>query len=140
MKKKILFTVLVGMLILTTACSKKKDNKVDNKVDDKDKPTEVANTNDDIIKNVNIDGLEIQNVALVINDGKSTYTADVINTTEAPIEVLSFNMSFADENGNELSNLLGYVGKTLNPGESSTITSYTETDLTNAVSVTYTRN
>lgn len=140
MKKKILFTVLVGMLILTTACGKKKNNEVDNKVDDNDKPTEIANTKDDIIKNVNIDGLEIQNVALVINEGKSTYTADVINTTEAPIEVLSFNMSFADADGNELSNLLGYVGKTLNPGESSTITSYTETDLTNAVSVTYTRN
>lgn len=137
MKKKFLFTVLVGMLVLTTACGKK-----DNKVDKPKVEGEVANTKENVIKDVNIDGLNIQNVTLIYNTktGKTEFSADVVNTTDTPVDVKSFNISFLDANGNEVAPLLGYVGQVLEPNQVFNIRGGVGLDLSNVESIEYTRN
>lgn len=139
MKKKILFTVLVGMLVLTTACGKK-DNKTD---DEKTKVKgEIANTKENVIKEVNIDGLNIQNVTLIYNTetGRSSFSADVVNTTDTPIDVKSFDIRFLDNAGNEVTTLNGYIGEVLEPNQSKNILGGAGLDLSNIESIEYTRN
>lgn len=136
MKKKILFTVLVGMLVLTTACGKK------NKPEEKKIEGEVANTNESVIKDVTIDGLNIHNVTLIYDSktNNSTFSADVTNTTDAPIDIKSFNISFQDASGNEVASLLGYIGKVLEPNQSYNMRGGVGLDLGNITNVEYIRN
>lgn len=136
MKKKILFTILVGMLVLTTACGKK-DKPEEPKIEG-----EVANTNEGVIKDVTIDGLKIHNVTLIYDSrtGNSTFGANVTNTTGAPIDVKSFNISLRDASGNEVDSLLGYIGQVLEPNQTFSIVSGSGLDLGNVTSVEYTRN
>lgn len=140
MKKKVLFAILICGLVLTTACGKKdnKDNKKDNDRTEVKEP--IANTDSNVIAEANIDGLKISNVSLITEGESSTYTADVVNTTDQAIDVKSFNILLKDENGNVIITLLGYVGTTITPGNSSTISTSVDIDLTGVKSIEYVRN
>lgn len=140
MKKKILFAFLACGLILTTACGKKEketENNGDNQTEVKEP---VANTDSNVIAEATIDGLRINNISLITEGESSTFTADVTNTTDQTVDVKSFNIILRDENGAELVTLLGYVGTTIAPGSSSTISTSVEMDLTGVKSVEYVRN
>ena len=147
MKKKILFTFLACGLILATACGKKEDptNNGDNGNNGGNtnqpaikEPT--ANTETNVITETTIDGLTINNISLITEGTGSTFTADVVNTTDQEVNVKSFNIILKDADGNEVVTLLGYIGTTIAPNDSATMSTGVEMDLTNVKSVEYVRN
>ena len=142
MSKKIIALFLTCGLIFATGCGKKtNDNK---KPDDNNGNTTItepsANTEDGVVGEQTIDGLKFTNVTL-ISEGESTvYTADVVNTTDAAIDVKSFNVTFKDKDGKEIVTILVFVGSNIAPNESASVSSSVDMSLLNAKSVEYVRN
>ena len=94
MSKKIIALFLACGLIFATGCGKKTND--DKKKDENKENTTVtepsANTDAAVVGEQTIDGLKFTNITL-ISEGESTvYTADVVNTTDAAIDVKSFNL------------------------------------------------
>lgn len=96
-----------------------------------------ANTNKNIIKDQEVDGLRFSNTALVIENGESTLTTEVKNATEKDIELKSFDIVVTGKDGKEIVTLLGYVGETIKTGETKSIISNTDHDLKNAFAIEY---
>lgn len=142
MSKKIIALFLACGLIFATGCGKKtNDNK---KPDDNNGNTTItepsANTDDAVVGEQTIDGLKFTNITL-ISEGESTvYTADVVNTTDAAIDVKSFNVTFKDKDGKEIVTILVFVGSNIAPNESASVSSSVDMSLLNAKSVEYVRN
>lgn len=146
-KKIFLVAIMVGLLFMSSACGKKKNNNQENNnnpVNPTPTPVEnvgpIANTNDAVVYEANIDGLQISNVSLISNAGSVTYTGTVTNNNAQDVYVLSFNIIMRDIYGNELNTVAGYVGETLAPGESATMTTNLFTDINAIASIEYTRN
>ena len=140
-----LFAVAAICLVLTTACGKKEEtpNNGGGNNPSGNEPVVVepsANTNTNVIAEQDFDGLKINNVSLITEGENSTFTADVVNTTAENIEVKSFNIILKDAAGNEVVRLLGYIGNTIAPNNSSTMTASVAMDLSQVASVEYTRN
>lgn len=143
MSKRLIALFLACGLILATGCGKKANNDTNPPSDNNDKPPVVepsANTNEAIIGEQIIDGLKITNVTLISEGEYTTFTADIVNVTDAAIDAKSFNIIYKDKDGNEIVRLLGYIGSTIAPNESVTVTSSVEMNLSNAKSVEYVRN
>lgn len=143
MKKRMLFAVAAIGLVLTTACGKKEETPNTDVNGGTNEPVvsePSANTNTNVIAEQDFEGLKINNVSLITEGETSVFTADVVNTTSENIEVKSFDIIMKDANGNEVITLLGYIGNTIAPNNSSTITSSVEMDLSNVVTVEYVRN
>ena len=139
-KKKIMMVlggILVFILVFLLAFalfSKDKNKKEDST------PDIQANTNEDIIKDYEVDGFRFSRTALVIEYGQSKLTTEVKNLTDEDIELKSFNIILKDKNGNEMVTLLGYVGEVIKAGETKSIISQTDVDLTNATGIEYSIN
>lgn len=143
MSKRLIALFLACGLILATGCGKKTNNDTNTPSNNNDKPTVVepsANTEEAIIGEKTIDGLKITNVTLISEGEQATFSADVVNITDAAIDAKSFNIIYKDKDGNEIVRLLGYIGSTIAPNESVTVTSSVEMNLSNAKSVEYVRN
>lgn len=145
MKKKLLFTFLAFGLILTTACGKKDNDKGKNNVENNGgNQTEVkgpiANTENGVVSDKVIDGLKFTNISLIIDGSSSDFYADVINTNNEPVTVNSFQIVLKDAEGNIVTTLPGFIGATLQPNDSVTISTGVEMDLTNIKSVEFIRN
>lgn len=143
MSKKVMALFLTFGLILATGCGKKTNNNTNTPSDNNDNPTVVepsANTEEAIIGEQTIDGLKITNVTLISQGERATFSADVVNITDAPIDAKSFNIIYKDKDGNEIVTLLGSISSTINPNESVTVTSGVDMNLSNAKSVEYVRN
>ena len=142
MSKKIIALFLACGLIFATGCGKKTND--DKKKDDNKENTTVtepsANTDDAVVGEQTIDGLKFTNITL-ISEGESTvYTADVVNTTDAAIDVKSFNVTFKDKDGKEIVTILVFVGSNIAPNESASVSASVDMSLLNAKSVEYVRN
>lgn len=79
--------------------------------------TETSNDNENVIKEQTIDGLKISNVMLVVKKDGSTFSADVTNTTNEEIKGKKFNIIFKTSTDKKVTDMLGYFGKTIKPGE-----------------------
>lgn len=142
MSKRIIALFLACGLIFATGCGKKTND--DKKKDDNKENTTVtepsANTDAAVVGEQTIDGLKFTNITL-ISEGESTvYTADVVNTTDAAIDVKSFNVTFKDKDGKEIVTILVFVGSNISPNESASVSSSVDMSLLNAKSVEYVRN
>ncbi len=142
MSKRIIALFLACGLIFATGCGKKTND--DKKKDDNKENTTVtepsANTDAAVVGEQTIDGLKFTNITL-ISEGESTvYTADVVNTTDAAIDVKSFNVTFKDKDGKEIVTILVFVGSNIAPNESASVSSSVDMSLLNAKSVEYVRN
>ena len=142
MSKKIIALFLACGLIFATGCGKKTND--DKKKDDNKENTTVtepsANTDAAVVGEQTIDGLKFTNITL-ISEGESTvYTADVVNTTDAAIDVKSFNVTFKDKDGKEIVTILVFVGSNIAPNESASVSSSVDMSLLKAKSVEYVRN
>lgn len=143
MNKKVVALFLAFGLILAAGCGKKTNNDNNKPSNNKDNQTVVepsANTNEAVIGEQTIDGLKITNVTLISQGERATFSADVVNITDADIEAKSFNIIYKDEDGDEIVTLLGVIGYTIAPNESVTVTSSVDMDLSDAKSVEYVRN
>ena len=142
MSKKIIALFLACGLIFATGCGKKTND--DKKKDDNKENTTVtepsANTDDAVVGEQTIDGLKFTNITLIPEGESTVYTADVINTTDAAIDVKSFNVTFKDKDGKEIVTILVFVGSNIAPNESASVSSSVDMSLLNAKSVEYVRN
>ena len=134
MKKVInISLMLLVCLTLVTGCGKNnnRDNNKDNKSDMK------VNTNDEVIKDQNIDGLEITNTSLVYENGLSYFSATVTNNTGSDYELNEYRINVKDSEGNIIITIPGYVGSIIKNGESKNINSQVTEDLSKAASIEY---
>ena len=131
--KKILRNIsLICLCLLLTGCFGKKKEETK-----KEEPKKTVVKSKNVIKDQTIDGIKISDVDLSVTDGASTYTAKVTNTTKKDIAVEDIDIIVKDKDGNQLVQLLGYVGGTIKPDDSKPITSSTDADLKKADSITY---
>lgn len=140
MKKRTFIIMLILGIAFVTACQKKTEERNDEPNMEEPKEETIANTNVDVIREQIIDGLKIDNISVVVTKEHTDFTADVTNTNIESTYVKSFDIVFKDENGNEITRMMGFVGTTLEPNTSKTITAGIEMDLSNVKSVEYVRN
>ena len=136
MKKIVNITLmLLVCLTLVTGCVKDKTKNDDKKEDDK--PTIEVNDNKEVIKDQNIDGIEITNTSLVYEDGISYLNATVTNNTGSDYELNEYRINVKDSEGNIIVTMPGYVGSVLKNGESKTINTMITENLSKAYSIEY---
>ena len=125
--------MLLVCLTLVTGCGKNNNrgNNKDSKSDMK------VNTNDEVIKDQNIDGLEITNTSLVYENGLSYFSATVTNNTGSDYELNEYRINVKDSEGNIIITIPGYVGSIIKNGESKNINSQVTEDLSKAASIEY---
>lgn len=127
MKKIAVILIVLFSTMLLTGCGKKTD------ITDGIK----SNTNEDVIKDQKVEVFEFTNTSLVYEEGRSKLEVIVTNTSEEVAYLSEFKIHVKDENGNEIIELIGFVGEQIEPKESRLITSYSIQDLTNASSISY---
>ncbi len=121
----IIFGVVIIALIIGLIVSFNIGNKKDN-ITKNEEEGMTANTNAGIIAEATYQGLQFSNISLISENGYSTFTADVTNTTQTNSEIANVNIVLKDKNGNELITLRGYIGSALAPNETRTITASTK--------------
>ena len=136
MKKIINITLmLLVCLTLVTGCGKDKTTNDDKKEDNM--PTIEVNDNQEVIKDQNIDGIEITNTSLVYEDGISYLKATVTNNTGSDYELNEYKINVKDSDGNIIVTMPGYVGSVIKNGESKSINTMISEDLSKAYSIEY---
>ena len=127
--------MLLVCLTLVTGCGKDKTTNDDKKEDNM--PTIEVNDNQEVIKDQNIDGIEITNTSLVYEDGISYLKATVTNNTGVDYELNEYKINVKDSDGNIRVTMPGYVGSILKNGESKNINTMISEDLSKAYSIEY---
>ena len=127
--KKTIKIILIGIIGLNiiTGCFKKEEKKEEVKV----------NTNENVVKDQEVEGLKMTNTSLVYENGTTVLVTEVINKTEEDITVKRIRIKVKDKEGNTLTTLIGTIADTIKPGESRTIETETPLDLSKAESVEY---
>ena len=120
--------LLIGLFLLT-GCKNNKENEK--------QPNIKANTNEDVVKNQQLENFLFENTSLVYEDGTSTLQTTVTNTSNETTYLSEFIIYVKDKDGNEIITLRGFVGDKLKAGEKRTISSSCGDDLTNAASISY---
>lgn len=127
--KKVLLVIMV-LVVLTTGCGKKQ------KIERIPEETIKSNTKEEVIGKKEIDGLTIEKSSLVYEDGVTTLTTSITNTTTERVMVDSIKMTYTDGEGNTTT-LIGPVGDYIESRQTVYITSTTDIDLSTAVKVDY---
>ena len=128
--KRILILSLCFLTLVGCGCKNKNKENKKQELDFK--------VNFNVSKEKEINGLKISDIQLVIeNAGLSKYSAIVTNTTDKVYNLKQINIKIVDKKGKEITTLLGYIGSNLSPGESRTINTSIEKDLTKAYDIEY---
>ena len=93
-----------------------------------------ANTNAEVIKEETYEGLVLNNISLITENGYSTFTADVTNTNQTDSNIKDINIVLKDKKGNIVITLRGHIGENLKSNEKRTITAVTKGNLNNVYS------
>lgn len=136
--KKILVLGLIFALSLTTGCGCQKKEK--NESNKKEENKIEVNNSEEVVEDKVVEGLKLTNTSLTWDGTQSTLITEVSNNTGSDKELKSFDIKVLDKDGKEMVTLLGYVGEVIPNGEVRTITSSTNSDLSDAKSVEYTIN
>ncbi len=132
MKNKIIGTISLLLVVgLLTGCG------CQNKKEKIKKEETKINTNENVIKDQKVGKLELTNTSLITKNGQSTLVTVVTNNTKEKVLVKSFDIYVKDKDKKLITTLLGYVGEEVPAGQSRTITSNVDRDLTQAYSVEY---
>lgn len=129
MKKEfILILTLVLSLGLITGCGcNKKEEKKEVKM----------NTNQDVIKDQELEVFTFTNTSLVYEDETSILITKVTNTSNETQYLKEFKIHVKDIAGNEIVELTGFVGDNIEANSSTTISSSYSEDLTKAAKIEY---
>lgn len=130
---------IVGIIALTlfiTGCGCSKEEKKNNEVEKKE-PVVSVNTEENVIKDQTFEGLTMTNTSLVTTNGISKLVTEVTNNTGADYYLQEFVITVKDAEGNVLDTLVGYVTGVIKNGETRTINSSTDIDLSKASSIEY---
>ena len=136
--KKVFLTSVSMLLVLglATGCGcSKKDSK---KKSDTKEPEVKVNTEKEVIKDREVDGIKLTNTSLTTVDGISTLVTSVTNESKEDYHLDEYTIIIKDADGNEIIRIPGYVGDTIKAGETRTINSSVDIDLsTSAKSIEY---
>ena len=123
---KIILISLMGLSLLT-GCGKKEEQE----------PPIKVNTNENVIKDQEVEGLTMTNTSLVYENGTTTLVTEVTNNTKEDYPVKRIKITVKDKEGNIITTLIGTIADTIKPGESRIIDSDTPIDLSEAESIEY---
>lgn len=137
MKKTLIVTLsMIFAISVATGCScgnKKKNGNNDNKK----QPVVKTNTEPEVIKQREVDGIELSPVSVITTDGVTEITTSVKNPTNEDYHLEEYKIIVKDKNGDVMITLPGYVGEVIKAGETRTIRSSVSMDLSSAKSVEY---
>ena len=94
-----------------------------------EEPRIVANTSEGVVKEETYEGLQFSNISLITENGYTTFTADVTNTSDTDSTISDVDILLQDKDGNEVITLRGNIGEPLKSNETRTITAVTKGDL-----------
>ena len=130
--KKTIKVLLIGIftisLLTGCGCSKKEEKPQDDVK---------TNTNEDVIKDQLIDGITMTNTSMVTTNKTTKLTTSVTNNTDKDYRLDEYMIIVKDEEGKEIVRIPGYVGDTIKAGETRTISSSVDIDLSKAASIEY---
>ena len=125
----IIFLVVVVALIIGLIISLGFDKE---EISVAEEPGIVANTSEEVVKEETYEGLQFSNISLITENGYTTFTADVTNTTETDSTISDVDIILQDKDGNEVITLRGNIGEPLKSNETRTITAVTKGKFNNA--------
>ena len=129
--KSLLALLLVATLVTGCGCTKK-DNKKNNTKDDVK-----VNTEENVIKDQTFEGLTFTNTSLTTTNGVSTLITEVSNSTGEDYTLEEFTITIKNKDGEVITTIPGYVGDVIKNGETRTINSSIDIDLSSASSIEY---
>ena len=129
--KSLLALLLVATLVTGCGCTKK-DNKKNNAKDDVK-----VNTEENVIKDQTFEGLTFTNTSLTTTNGVSTLITEVSNSTGSDYTLEEFTITIKNKAGEVITTIPGYVGDVIKNGETRTINSSIDIDLSSASSIEY---
>lgn len=131
--------ILIGLVLIFCMAFLLTDFfKDDNKINEKKEETSIkANTNEDIIKEQEVEGNVMRNTSLIVEDGITYLVVDVTNNTNLDYRLNEYVIVVKDINGNEIIRIPGYVGEIIGIGETKTIRSMVNMDLSDTASIEY---
>ena len=134
MKKITKFIFLfIAMFIFLTGCTNNED-----KEKQKDNNKEIKeNSNKEVIKDQTLEVFKFTNTSLKYEGYTSVLQTTVTNTSDEKQYLKEFKIHVRDKNGNEIVELVGFVGDYIDKKQSKVITSSYGDDLTKAHSIDY---
>jgi len=132
--KKILIISLLFTSLFVTSCSKKTDN---TEKSNNNENIISQNTNPNVVKKQEIEGLLFDNIILKTNNNMSYFTANVTNTTDEKINVKYIKITVYDNENKELFGFNNYIGDYIESKSTLKLSSNIEGDLTTIYSVKY---
>ena len=129
--QKALLAIFALALVTGCGCAKK-DNKKDNTKDDVK-----VNTEENVIKDLTFEGLTFTNTSLTTTNGVSTLITEVSNSTGSDYTLEEFTITLKIKDGEVITTIPGYVGDVIKNGETRTINSSIDIDLSSASSIEY---
>lgn len=132
--KTILIISLLFTSLFVTSCSKKTDN---TEKSNNNENIISQNTNPNVVKKQEIEGLLFDNIILKTNNNMSYFTANVTNTTDEKINVKYIKITVYDNENKELFSFNNYIGDYIESKSTLKLSSNIEGDLTTIYSVKY---
>lgn len=132
--KKILIISLLFTSLFVTSCGKKTDN---TEKSNNNENIISQNTNPNVVKKQEIEGLLFDNIILKTNNNMSYFTANVTNTTDEKINVKYIKITVYDNENKELFSFNNYIGDYIESKSTLKLSSNIEGDLTTIYSVKY---
>ena len=132
--KKILIISLLFTSLFVTSCGKKTDN---TEKSNNNENIISQNTNPNVVKKQEIEGLLFDNIILKTNNNMSYFTANVTNTTDEKINVKYIKITVYDNENKELFSFNNYIGDYIESKSTLKLSSDIEGDLTTIYSVKY---
>lgn len=132
--KKILIISLLFTSLFVTSCGKKVDN---TEIPNNSENIISQNTNPNVVKKQEIEGLLFDNIILKTNNNMSYFTANVTNTTDEKINVKYIKITVYDNENKELFSFNNYIGDYIESKSTLKLSSNIEGDLTTIYSVKY---
>lgn len=126
------FLAIFALALVTGCGCAKKDNKKDNTKDDVK-----VNTEENVIKDQTFEGLTFTNTSLTTTNGVSTLITEVSNSTGEDYTLEEFTITIKNKDGEVITTIPGYVGDVIKNGETRTINSSIDIDLSSASSIEY---
>lgn len=132
--KKILIISLLFTSLFVTSCGKKADN---TETSNNNENIISQNTNPNVVKKQEIEGLLFDNIILKTNNNMSYFTANVTNTTDEKINVKYIKITVYNNENKELFSFNNYIGDYIESKSTLKLSSNIEGDLTTIYSVKY---
>lgn len=133
MKK--IFLISITMLLVLTGCGNNEEQTKDNNVDTSNVITQ--NSNDNVIKRQEVNGIIFDNVVLKTNNNMSFFNVNVTNNNSVSIDIKYIKVTAYDNSSKQLFEFNNYIGDSINPNQTLKLSSNIEGDLTNIYSIKY---